>query len=222
MSFFPINIDLRNRKILLIGGGKVAERKISILLNYTDSITIIAPRITRKLKELNQLGKITHIHRSFKKGDLQGFQLVFSTTNDVTTTQKIHQEALEHNILLNAADIPDYCDFFLPAIVKRGDLSLAISTSGKCPALAKHIKDQLEKIFTDEYGPLTALLGNIRKRTIRTKKKNINLKEILGTLLLETENIKNWIKSNNYTRIEKLINQIFDYKLDVKKVIKHE
>ena len=220
MTYFPININLKHQNILVIGGGYVAERKVSSILQYGNSVTVVAPNVTNRLYKLWKSGKISYIERKYRKGDLKDFDLVFSATNNVSVSRDIYREAKESQVLVNTADTPEYCDFTIPAIVKQGDLIIAVSTNGECPALSKKIKVELEKLFPQEYSKLVALLGQIRRRCLENKDQfPTPYPELLETFLLDLENIIKWIRKGEMSNIEKLIDHIFGFRIEIKKIM---
>ena len=162
MSYFPINLNLKNRRCLVIGGGEVAERKVEALLDFGAAVTVIAPEITSRLNELVSAGSVLHIARVYEPGDIEGAFLVIAATDDRETNRAISEEAQGLGILVNVVDDPELCTFFVPAIIRRGDLVVAISTSGKSPAMAKWVREKLEPEVGPEYGALADLLGEIR------------------------------------------------------------
>lgn len=162
MDYFPINLDINGRPCLVIGGGRVAERKVLGLLEYGAEVTVISPELTAMLAELRQKKEITVIARPYKNGDLAQAFLVIAATDDEKAQEEIHAEAEKDNILLNVADVPKWCNFILPATVRRGELSISISTSGNSPALARRLRQGMETQFGPEYEPLLELLGCLR------------------------------------------------------------
>ena len=167
MRYYPINLDIRDRKCLVIGGGSVGTRKVMTLLNCGARVTVISPQVTEKLNELARAGSIALQNRSYRTADLKGVFLVIGATDDETLNQKISRDAVSRKILCNIADRPAACNFILPSIVHRGDLVITISTSGKSPALAKKLRKALEAEFGEEYAGLLQLMGAIREKLLR-------------------------------------------------------
>ncbi|HXG17600.1 MAG TPA: bifunctional precorrin-2 dehydrogenase/sirohydrochlorin ferrochelatase [Methylomirabilota bacterium] len=163
MRYYPLFIDLHTQYCLVVGGGAVAERKVAALLQAGGRVTVISPTLTPQLQVWASEGKIVAHGRSYQAGDLQGFSLVFAATDDAALQQQIATEAREAGVLLNVVDRPALCSFIVPAIVSRGDLTLAISTSGASPALAKKIRRDLEQQFGPEYAVTLAILARVRE-----------------------------------------------------------
>ena len=167
MRYYPINLDIRDRKCLVVGGGSVGTRKVITLLNCGAAVTVISPRTTEKLNELAKAGSITLRNRGYRATDLKDVFLVIGASDDETLNQKISSDADSRNILCNIADRPAVCNFILPSIVHRGDLVITISTSGKSPALAKKLRKTLERRFGEEYAAMLQLMGAIREKLLR-------------------------------------------------------
>lgn len=160
---YPVLLNLKNKKCVVIGGGIVAERKVRALLETGAIITIISPELTENLRRFAEEKNITHLARDYETGDLEFSYIAFGATSDIKTNEKIFQEAAENRVLVNIADKPEKCSFFVPSVVKRGDLSIAISTDGKSPALAKHLREKLEKQIGPEYGQYLEMLSEFRQ-----------------------------------------------------------
>ena len=175
MSFYPICLDLEGRPCVVVGGGKVAERKVLGLLSCSAQVTVISPEMTEELLRRHAEGRIQWLDREYKHGDLGKAFLVIAATDDEETQKQVYEEAVKGNLLLNIADVPRRCNFILPATVRRGDLTISISTSGKSPALARKLRMELEKRYESEYGVLVNILGAIRP-------------EILASGLSQSEN----------------------------------
>ena len=162
MSYYPVFIELEGKTVLVVGGGKVAQRKVETLLKFGASIHIVSKGLTHKLKKLVESKKIHHIGEEFKDEHLDGAFLAIAATDDKLLNQKISKNARMRNLLINAVDQPSDCNFIVPSIINRGDLLIAISTSGKSPALAKRIRKDLEAQFGSEYEVFLTLMGRLR------------------------------------------------------------
>ena len=162
MSYYPIFIELEGKTVLVVGGGSVAQRKVETLLKFGASIHIVSKGLTHKLKKLVESKKIHHIGEEFKDEHLDGAFLAIAATDDKLLNQKISKNARMRNLLINAVDQPSDCNFIVPSIINRGDLLIAISTSGKSPALAKRIRKDLEAQFGSEYEVFLTLMGRLR------------------------------------------------------------
>jgi len=162
-SLFPIFLKLTGRTVLVVGAGRVAEQKISQLLETGGVIRVVAPEASEQIRLWAEAHRLEWKRGLFEASDLTGVFLVVVSTTSRILNAEIHAMAAERAILCNVVDVPDLCDFYYPAIVKRGDLQIAISTSGQSPALAQRIRRDLERQFSPDYHRFVKLLGNIRR-----------------------------------------------------------
>ena len=161
--FYPAFIDLKNRPVLVVGGGTVAERKVETLLETGARVTVVSPEITERLLGYSRSQRITVLQRTFIPSDVDGVLLVISATDDPTAQSEIAAIAASRNILVNTVDKPELCTFIVPAILRRGDITIAISTSGKSPSLAAELRARLDRVLTDEIARTADVLGAVRQ-----------------------------------------------------------
>jgi precorrin-2 dehydrogenase/sirohydrochlorin ferrochelatase len=166
MRYYPINLDIQNRRCLVIGGGGVATRKVKTLIACGARVTVVSPKTTDALNTLAGTNAVTLIRRSYASADLDGMFLVIGATDDRSLNRQIYEDAEKAGRLCNIADQPELCNFILPSIVHRGDLILAISTSGTSPAFAKKLRQELEKAYGNEYALFLQLMGAIRRKLL--------------------------------------------------------
>jgi precorrin-2 dehydrogenase/sirohydrochlorin ferrochelatase len=166
MSYYPIFLDLKDQNVLVVGGGKVAERKILNLLRYGCRIHVVSPGLTSQLEKLVLEKKIQHIPEQSLNQAMGKASMVIAATDDPAVNGQIASRAKERGLLVNAVDQPQDCNFIMPSIVKSGDLQIAISTGGKSPALAKKIRKELQALFGSEYASLVELLGMLRTEVL--------------------------------------------------------
>lgn len=163
MGYYPIFAEMTGRPCIIIGGGSVAERKAEGLLRVKANVTVVSPSLTELLASLVKQEKIRHIAREYCKGDLAGFGLVFVATDDPGVNAAVYREGQERGVWVNAADDPAHCDFILPSTLRRGDLVVAVATGGASPALSRAIREELEAYFTEDYGTLAEIVGEVRR-----------------------------------------------------------
>ena len=184
--YYPAYIDLTDKKAVVVGGGSVAERKILSLLKAHADVKVISPYLTKRLEREKETGRIQHVCRHYKKGDLRNAFLVIAATNSPRINEQVSHDA---PYLVNVVDVPDLCNFIVPSLVKRGPLTVAISTSGVSPAFSKSVRKELEKIYGPEFSDYLNALKIIRKKakeTIRDKKKRSDfLKAIASEKMIE-------------------------------------
>ncbi len=145
MSYFPAFLKLDNKKILIVGGGNIAYEKLQRLLDFTKDITVIAPQLSAEMFDAIEKEKLELKKRSYEKGDIKEFAVVIIAVDDIPLQAEIFEESKEYKCLCNAVDSVDYCDFIFPSYVKQDDLTIAVSTSGASPAVAKHFKRYLQE-----------------------------------------------------------------------------
>jgi siroheme synthase-like protein len=162
MSYFPIVLEMTGRRCLVIGGGVVAERKIAGLLGVGAAVTVISPKVTEAISHWSKNNSIQLEGRCYRIGDLAGHQLVFVATDDADVNDRVYQEGKSCGAWVNAADDPDYCDFILPAVIRRGDLTVAVSTGGASPAATRAIREELDGYFTNDYVQLVQVAAEVR------------------------------------------------------------
>jgi precorrin-2 dehydrogenase / sirohydrochlorin ferrochelatase len=161
---YTISLKIDNKPCLVVGGGEVAERKIKTLLDAGARVTVVAREAGEGIEKLAQAGVVTLIRRSVAEADATGKFLVIAATDEHDTNREIAGRARQAGALVNVADSPEESDFFVPATIERGDLTIAISTGGKIPALSRRIREQLEAQFGAEYGQYVELLEEARKK----------------------------------------------------------
>ncbi|CAB1066123.1 Siroheme synthase / Precorrin-2 oxidase (EC [Olavius sp. associated proteobacterium Delta 1] len=166
MRYYPIHLDIQNRNCLVVGGGGVGSRKVTTLLKCGARVTVVSPEISERLQKLADSAPLTLKPRPYRTEDLSGMFLVIGASDDETLNRQISSDAERRNILCNIADRPEKCNFILPSIVRRDDLVITISTSGRSPALAKNLRKKLESQFGEEYGVFLQLMGAIRNKLL--------------------------------------------------------
>jgi precorrin-2 dehydrogenase/sirohydrochlorin ferrochelatase len=165
MSYL-VNLTLEGRAAVVVGGGEVAARKAQDLLAANANVTVIAPQLCDQIVALADQNRIAAYGRPYRTGDLSGAFVVIAATDDEGLNARISEDAVAINVLVNVVDRPALCTFTVPATVHRGDLTLAISTEGRCPALAGILREELEQRYGPEYAELVGLFGELRKRMI--------------------------------------------------------
>jgi len=165
MQLYPVMINLENRRVVIVGGGDVALRKACDLLEAGASVRVIAPDVHDDMKALADSygATLDIVQRPYEPGDLAGACLVFSATNNSAVNQAVFKEARQENIFINAVDDPPSCSFFIPSFIKKGGLILALSTSGKSPALAARLRRQIEKHIPEDIEQQLSALAEIRE-----------------------------------------------------------
>lgn len=166
MKYYPVCLQVEGRSCLVVGGGKVAERKAKGLIDSGARVTVISPDLTPVLSQLAEEGHFTWRAQGYQAGDAEGFFLVMAATDDSLVQDQIRDDGIRFNLLINVADVPEKCNFILPAVVRRGAISVAISTGGKSPALAKKLRKELEAILGPEYELVAEMMGLLRPHVL--------------------------------------------------------
>jgi precorrin-2 dehydrogenase/sirohydrochlorin ferrochelatase len=181
MSFFPTYFNLKNRKIVLIGGGTIALEKLEKLVDFTQNITVITENTSDDFINFAHRYNIVIKKRSYKRGDIDGYDIVIVATNGVRIHKEIYEESRNSRILVNSVDDTAYCDFIFPSYIKKGDLTISISTSGASPAMAKRLRQYIEKLipsnivqFLQEMRELRKTIPKGRDRMLFFEKKTDN------------------------------------------------
>jgi precorrin-2 dehydrogenase/sirohydrochlorin ferrochelatase len=183
MAKYPIFLELGGRRAVVIGAGAVALRKVQALVAAGARLVVVAERIDDMLTIQSQGTNVKLIKSRYSKEYLTGAVLVIAATNNHELNRRIYKDCQELEILCNVVDEPELCDFFVPAVVKRGDLQIAVGTEGHCPAYAGHIRKKLEQTFTDKHGEFLAELETLRKRIIKDVPDPADRKVLLGQLV---------------------------------------
>ncbi len=160
--YYPILLNIQGKKCLVVGGGEVALRKVQMLLEHGANVEIVSPTFCPELNQLVKDGAIQAIHRDYETEDLNDAFLAVAATDDTKTNEKVAAEARKTGILVNVVDKPDISDFIVPSYFRRGDIIVAVSTSGKSPALARKIRGELERDFKAEYAQLAVIANEVR------------------------------------------------------------
>lgn len=162
MAHYSISIDLNNRICVVVGGGTIAERKVETFLEFGAHVSVVAPEMTNKLADLAVKGAIKHYNGEYQAAHLDGAFIVVAATDDREINKAVSAEAQRRGIPVNVVDDPELCTFYVPAMVRRNNLVISVSTSGKSPAMARRIRETVERSFGPEYGEMAELLGELR------------------------------------------------------------
>lgn len=182
MGYLSFNIQIEGKEIVVVGGGKVAERKVGNILPAGAKLTVISPTVTFELQQLRDSGLIFHIPRKYQSGDLDSAFMAIAATNDRETNRQVASDACNLGILAEITDNPSSGNITSPAIIRQGDLSVAISTNNLAPALAATIKRELLLLFGPEYARSVTLLGRIREKLLTDGRGSTYNKQVLSNL----------------------------------------
>jgi precorrin-2 dehydrogenase/sirohydrochlorin ferrochelatase len=167
---YPLFAVIEDKPCLVVGGGAVGERKVLDLLAAGARVTVVSRTLTPELAALADRGEITYLPEDFRESLVEGMALVMAATDDPQVNAQVSAAAQARAIWVNVADEPEHCTFIVPAQVRRGDLTLAISTGGASPALARQVREELQQHFGPEYGPYLDLLRRVRTRVLAERR----------------------------------------------------
>ena len=166
-TYYPVYIEMRDQPVIVIGGGKIAEGKVDGLLAAKAHVTVISPELTPHLRELVYQDQVRFLARTYKPGDLTGAFMVICATDRADINHQVWQEATANHQLVNVVDDTPRCNFIAPSILRKGDLTIAISTSGKAPVLAVRLKERLQRELGPEYERFLEIAGELREPMAR-------------------------------------------------------
>jgi precorrin-2 dehydrogenase / sirohydrochlorin ferrochelatase len=213
MKYFPVFLDLKNRKVVVVGEGPETKDKVLQILQTGARVYLINPMPMEWLAEAPDHSNLVFVEKYFSPSDLNGAWLVMSTSQDEKLNRYIVESAANRNIFYNTVDVTNLCSFIMPAIVERDDVSIAISTSGKSPALARKIKRVISTIIGPEYGKLNDLMGKIRLYVLQKlpdpEKRKKLFHDLVNSSVLETFNRMQPEKAEKtaWQKVEQTINE---------------
>lgn len=203
MKYYPIFLDIRNKACVVIGGGDVAERKVVSLISAGARVTVVSPEFTVNLVRMGEDGKILLIRRLYQEGDLKGAFLAYAATDEEDINKRVYMEGAKKGILLNVVDEPEMCDFIVPSVVKRGALSIAISTGGASPAFAKRLRMEMEERYGEEYSVFLEIMAAIRQKLLTKGSVSDKNRKIFNKLA--SSNIPEMIKAGRWKDVDETL-----------------
>ena len=214
MRYYPVFLDIVDKSCLVVGGGQVGTRKVLTLLDCGARVKVVSRDVTPELQSLADRQKVVLRLADYCTADLDGMFLVIGATDDEFLNRKIHFDAERQHKLCNIADRPEACNFILPSIINRGDLTIAISTAGQSPALAKKLRQDLQKDFGDEYAELLRIMGALRAKLLRQAHAPEEHTPLFEKII--PSDLQKAIKQQDRHRIDDLLQDIFGegYRLD--------
>ena len=171
MSYFPVFIKFDKKKILIVGGGNIALRKLKYILEFTKNITLISSEYSKEIKELIKSESLSFKEANYNTGDAKSFDIVIAAVDSIKLQESIYKETREYKCLYSCVDIQEYCDFIFPAYIKKGDLTIAISTAGSSPSMSKYLKSWLNNIIPNSIESFLNQMRNYRDTMPKGKKR---------------------------------------------------
>lgn len=166
MNYYPVNLKIKDRLCLVVGGGHVGTRKVKGLMTCEAKVVVVSPEVSIAIERLAEQGRIVWRKKDYETSDLDGFFLVIGATSNQDVNWKISRDAEEKGMICNIADVPAACNFILPSVIRRGPLTITVSTSGQSPAFSKSLRRELDSMFGPEYEQFLAIMGGIRKKLL--------------------------------------------------------
>jgi precorrin-2 dehydrogenase/sirohydrochlorin ferrochelatase len=161
--YYPIYIDIEDRSVLIVGGGTVCARKAETMMRYGARVTIVSPEITDEIAAWEKSGALTVQRKMYAESDLEGASMVIASTDDQCVNARVARDCRRRRIPVNVVDVTHLCEFIVPAIIEKGSIQIAVSTGGKSPAIARTLREDLQRTIGPEYTEVTDLLGTLRK-----------------------------------------------------------
>ncbi len=162
MSYFPAYLKIDDKKILIVGGGKIAFEKLTHLLDFTHEITLLSKDFCDEIKNRAKTNNLKTVQKEYEKGDIADYDIIIIAVDDINLQNSIYQESKGSDKLCNAVDSVEFCDFIFPSYIKKGDLIISVSTSGSSPAVAKYLRRYIQKIIPDDMDIFLRKLKHLR------------------------------------------------------------
>jgi precorrin-2 dehydrogenase/sirohydrochlorin ferrochelatase len=203
MRYYPLFLDISQRRCVVVGGGNVAERKVERLLACGARVEVVGTILTSALAVLKEKGRLVHHEMDYEEALIRGAFLVIGATDNNEVNDRISGDARALGILVNIVDEPAQCDFILPSVVEKGALSIAVSTGGKSPALAKKLRMELDALYGPEYAILLEIMGKLREQMIAKGRPSAENRERFEAVV--TSEILDHIRAKRWKEIKALI-----------------
>lgn len=207
MGFYPVTLDLGGKLCLVVGGGSVAERKVKSLLACDALVRLVSPELTPLLRDLGGGSSVEIRLGCYRESDLDGVALVVCATDDSGINRLVATDCTARNLPVNVVDQPELCSFFVPAVVRRGDLTIAVSTGGKSPLLARRIREDLEHSYGEQFGEFLELLSQYRQKVLREIPEQGKKRDTLENMV--SAEILALLTDNRLERIKERLNSAY-------------
>ena len=181
--WYPIFIDVEDHDVVIIGGGEVCARKAETMMRYGARVTIVSPEFTPEIEGWAGEGKLTLRRKRYEPADLDGASIVIASTDDTAVNEQIAADCRRRRIPVNVVDVTPLCEFIVPAIIDKGSVTLAVSTGGKSPALARTLKEDLQRLIGPEYAEVNDVLGTLRDSAKRALPTDVDRKRFFDGIL---------------------------------------
>ena len=181
--WYPIFIDVEDHDVVIIGGGEVCARKAETMMRYGARVTVVSPAFTPEIETWANEGKLALRRKRYEPGDLDGASIVIASTDDTAVNEQVAADCRRRRIPVNVVDVTPLCEFIVPAIVEKGSVTLAVSTGGKSPALARTLKEDLQRMVGPEYAEVNDVLGTLRESAKRVLPTDVDRKRFFDGII---------------------------------------
>lgn len=181
--YYPIFLDIEDRPVVIIGGGSVCARKAETMMSYGARVTVVSPELTAEIEQWAREGKLAIRRKKYDQGDLEGANIVIASTDDQRVNEQIAADCRRRRIPVNVVDVTPLCEFIVPAIVNKGSVHIAVSTEGKSPALARTLKEDLQRMVGPEYAEVNDVLGTLRDSAKRVLPTDVDRKRFFDGII---------------------------------------
>ena len=181
--YYPIYIDIEDRDVVIIGGGNVCARKAETMMKYGARVTIVSPEFTEEIEGWARDGALKIRRKTYEDADLEGANIVIASTDDQSVNERIAADCRRRRIPVNVVDVTPLCEFIVPAIIESGSIQIAVSTGGKSPALARTLKEDLQRLIGPEYAEVNDVLGTLREGAKRVLPTDVDRKRFFDGII---------------------------------------
>ena len=181
--YYPIYLDIEDRNVVIIGGGNVCARKAETMLKYGARVTIVSPEFTDEIEQWAREGSLAINRKRYEASDLDGANIVIASTDEQNVNEQIAADCRARRIPVNVVDVTPLCEFIVPAIIEKGSIQIAVSTGGKSPALARTLKEDLQRAIGPEYAEVNDVLGTLREGAKRVLPSDVDRKRFFDGIL---------------------------------------
>jgi len=183
--YYPIYIDIEERNVVIIGGGNVCARKAETMMKYGARVTVVSPEFTDEIEQWAREGCLTIKQKPYDASDLDGANIVIASTDDQSVNEQIAADCRARRIPVNVVDVTPLCEFIVPAIIEKGSIQIAVSTGGKSPALARTLKEDLQRAVGPEYAEVNDVLGSLRDGAKRVLPTDVDRKRFFDGIIAQ-------------------------------------
>jgi precorrin-2 dehydrogenase len=181
--YYPIYIDIEDRNVVIVGGGNVCARKAETMMKYGARVTVVSPEFTDEIEQWAREGMLSTRRKAYEEGDVEGANLVIASTDDSAVNERVAADCRARRIPVNVVDVTPLCEFIVPAIIDKGSIQIAISTGGRSPAVARTLKEDLQRLVGPEYDEANEVLGTLRDGAKATLPTDVDRKRFFDGIL---------------------------------------